>query len=118
MIKQVMVIADDIMIVGKEQNYRDHDLALKTLLDTAKKCNMHLNFDKLQYKKAEVDFLGEKYTTSSHKPAQSKVSAITGMPAPTCKNWVQSFIGMINYLSKFSARLSKLVEPIRELSKD
>ena len=31
---------------------------------------------------------------------------------------VQSFIGMINYLSKFSARLSKLSEPIRELSKE
>ena len=40
------------------------------------------------------------------------------MPAPTCNKWVQSFIGMINYFSKFSPRLSELVEPIRELSKD
>ena len=41
---------------------------------------MRLNFDKLQYKKTEVDFFGETYTTSGHKPAQSKVSAVTGMP--------------------------------------
>ena len=34
------------------------------------------------------------------------------------KKQVQSFIRMINYLSKFSARLSELVEPIRELCKD
>ena len=40
------------------------------------------------------------------------------MPAPTCKKQVQSFIGMINYLSKFSARLSELAEPIWELCKD
>ena len=40
------------------------------------------------------------------------------MPAPTCKKQVQSFIGMVNYLSKFSVRLLELVEPIRELSKD
>ena len=40
------------------------------------------------------------------------------MPAPTCKKQVQSFIGMVNYLSKFSVRLSELVELIRELSKD
>ena len=40
------------------------------------------------------------------------------MPAPTCKKQVQSFIGLLNYLSKFSKRLSELVEPIRELSKD
>ena len=85
-IKQMIVIADDIMIVGTQQNHRDHDLALTTLLDTERKCNMRLNFDRLQYKKTKVDFFGETYTTSGCKPAQSKVSAITGMPAPTCKN--------------------------------
>ena len=40
------------------------------------------------------------------------------MPAPTCKKQVQSFKGMVNYLSKFSACLSELAEPIRELSKE
>ena len=40
------------------------------------------------------------------------------MPAPTCKEQVQFFISMINYLSKFSARLSELAEPIRELCKE
>ena len=112
----MIVIADDIMIVGKQQNHRDHDVAFTTLLETAGKCNVRLNFDKLQYKKMEVDFLGETYTTSGCKPAQSKVSAITEMPAPTCKKEVQSFIGKANYLSKFLARLSELVESIRELS--
>ena len=52
------------------------------------------------------------------KLAQTKVSAITSMPELSCKNEVQSFIGMINYLPKFSARLSELSEPIRELSKE
>ena len=36
----------------------------------------------------------------------------------TNKKQVQSFIGMINYLAKFSLRLSVLAELIRELSKD
>ena len=40
------------------------------------------------------------------------------MPAPSCKKEVQSFIGMITCLSKFSARLSELALPIRELAKD
>ena len=53
MIKQVIVIADDIMIVGKQQNHRDHDVVLTTLLDITRKCNIRLNFDKLQYKKTE-----------------------------------------------------------------
>ena len=54
----------------------------------------------------------------SHKPDKSKVSSITKMPAPTNKKQVESFIGMITYLSKFSPRLSEIAEPIRELSKD
>ena len=46
------------------------------------------------------------------------VSAIRHMPSLTNKKQVQSFIDMINYLAKFSMRLSELAEPIRELSKD
>ena len=40
------------------------------------------------------------------------------MLAPTNKKQVQSFIVMITYLSKFCARISEVVEPIRELAKD
>ena len=114
----MIVIADNITIVGKQQNHRDHDITLTTLLETTRKCNVRLNFDKLQYKKTEVDFFGETYTTGGHKSAQSKVSAITQMPTPTSKKQVQSFIRVVNYFSKFSVRLSELMKPIRQLSKD
>ena len=46
-IPNVIVIADDIMVVGKMQNHRDHDQALTTLLQTAKACNVRLNYGKL-----------------------------------------------------------------------
>ena len=117
-IEQVIVIADDIMLVGNQPNHRDHDVALTNLLETARKSNIHLNYDKLAYKKTEAEFFGKTYTIDGCKPAQSKVSAIVEMPPPTNKKQVQSFIGMVNYLSKFSARLSELAEPIRELCKD
>ena len=48
-LKNIIVIADDIMVVRKNQ--KEHDLALTTLLDTARACNVRLNYDKLQYKK-------------------------------------------------------------------
>ena len=112
-IDQVIVIADDIMVVGNQANHRDHDVALTNLLETARKTNICLNYDKLAYKKTEVEFFGETYTTDGCKPAQSKVTAISEMPLPTTKKQVQSFIGMVNYLSKFSARLSELAEPLR-----
>ena len=55
-IKQVIVIANDIMIVGKNPNHSDHDQALTTLLETARRYNVQLNYKKLQYKEQEVDF--------------------------------------------------------------
>ena len=79
---------------------------------------MHLNYEKLQYKQKVVKFFGETYTIDGHKPVQSKIKAIQKMPAPQCKKQVQSFIGMVNYLSKFSARLFELAEPIRDLCKE
>ena len=58
-IKIVFVIADDIMIVGKQQNHKDHDQALTTLLDTARCCNVRLNHKRLQYKKKRLISLGK-----------------------------------------------------------
>ena len=43
-IKNVIVIVDNIMIVSKKANHSDQD-------------HVYLNYDKLQYKMQEVDFL-------------------------------------------------------------
>ena len=40
------------------------------------------------------------------------------MLPPSSKKEVRSFIGMINYLTKFSPQLTELAEPIRELVKE
>ena len=106
------------VVEKKKQNHKDHDLTFTILLQMVRKCNVKLNYKKLQYKCTEVNFYRETHTTDGHKPAQSKVTAIVEMPSPSSKKEVQSFIGMINYLSKFSPRLTELAEPIRELVKE
>ena len=65
------------MVVRNQQNHRNHDIALTNLLETARRSNIHLNYDKLHYKATEVDFFGETYTTDGCKPAQNKISATT-----------------------------------------
>ena len=84
-IPNVIVIADNIMIVGKKPDHKDHDQALTSLLETARHCNVRLNYEKLQYKQWEVEFFGETYIVDGHKPAKGKVQAIVEMPAPSCK---------------------------------
>ena len=117
-LKQVIIITDDLMAVGYKPDHSDHDQAFISLLHTDQRCNVKLNFDKVQYKQNEVDFSGETYTSSGHKASRSKVSAITAIPSPTSKKQFQSFIGMNNYLSRFLPRLSELAELIRDLVKD
>ena len=45
------------MIVGKKPNHSNHDQALTTLLETARRSNVQLNYEKLKYKKQEWMFL-------------------------------------------------------------
>ena len=63
-LENFMIIADDIMVIGYQEDDQDHDKAFTQLLETAKKNNIKLNFDKIQYKQQEVDF--------SAKPTQHK----------------------------------------------
>ena len=114
-IKNLIVIADDVMIIGRNENHKDHNIAFTTLLHTARKCNVKLNYDKLKFKCTEVNFYSETYTTDGHRLSQDKIQAIVKMPPPCNKKEVQSFIRMINYLTKFSPHLTKLSEPVREL---
>ena len=80
------------MIIGYKQDHGDHDQAFTTLLQTAQKCNVKLNYEKLQYKQDEVEFFAEMYTTSSCKLSKDKVSSITAMPSPTNKKQVSHLL--------------------------
>ena len=56
-IENVIVIADDIMVVGKQHNHRDHDQILTNLLATARKCNVRLNYESYSINKRKLTFL-------------------------------------------------------------
>ena len=112
---QVACITDDIMVVSYNENHSAHDEAFSKFLHTAEKNNIKLNYEKLQYKKTQVDFFGETYATDGCKPSSDKVEAIASMPQPVNKKELQSFIGMVNYMSKFTWRLSELAECLYDL---
>ena len=114
-ISQVACIADDSIIIGYKEDHSDHDKAFSTLFQVARKNNVKLNYDKLQYKQTQVDFFGETYTTDGRKPSPNKVQAIANMLQPINKKELQLFISMVNHLGKFTPRLSELAECLRDL---
>ena len=79
-IKNLTIIADDIMVIGKNRNHKDHDLAFTLLLKTPKECNAKLNYQKLQYKCTEVNIYGETYTPDGCKQAQNKGHCYSSEP--------------------------------------
>ena len=58
-----MIITDDIMVICYQEDEWDHDKAFTQLLETARKNNIKLNFNEIQYKQQEVEFFGKTYTT-------------------------------------------------------
>ena len=76
--------------------------ALTKLLQTAKQNNVKLNLEKLQYKKHEVTFFGKNYMTQGRKPDPKKIKAIVKMKQPENKKEMQTFLGMVQYLQKFT----------------
>ena len=68
---------------------------------------MTLNRSKCVFSKKEVTFLGHRVSDKGIAPDPEKVKAITEMGAPINRKQVKSFLGMVNYLSKFSPKLAE-----------
>ena len=62
-------------------------------------------------------FFGKIYTPRGVKPEPKKVEAIEKMQAPSTKQELHSFLGMINYISQFIPSISDLTPNLRKLLK-
>ena len=94
-----IVIADDIVVYGKDED--DHDKNLTTFMHTAEKNGLVFNSAKCQIKCTHIDFFGNVYTTDGIKPDPKKVEDLHAMPTPTSKTELKQFMGAITYLSPF-----------------
>ena len=50
------------------------------------------------------------------QPDTQKVKALINMPAPNNKKELQAFLGMINYLGKFSPGTTDICDPVHKLT--
>ena len=64
-----------------------------------------------------MQFFGNIYSPEGIKPDPTKIDAIKRMEAPTTKQELQSFLGMVNYLSSYIHHMSDLTSNLRNLLK-
>jgi len=108
-------IADDTFVYGTGE--AQHDQHILTILDTARENNVRFNPDKFQFKVKEASFFGLTWTPDGIRPGETKIKAIRDMPSPKNLTELQCFLGMINYLNRFSPILAQVSEPVRQLMK-
>lgn len=111
-IKNVLSISDDTVIVGFEEDGSDHDKALKELLERARSKNCKFNPDKLVVRAQEISFFGHVISRDGVKPDPKKIEAIVQMKPPKDEKQLTSFLGLANYLNKFSPHLAMLTKPL------
>ena len=115
-IPSVHVVFDDIIIAADSE--QEHDHVMRKVLQRARKHHVRFNKDKLQYKVAQVKYVGHVLSAQGVSPDGDKVRAIVDMPTPANAQDLSRFIGMANYLSKFVPNFSSVTQPLRELLKN
>ena len=117
-IPNVLGIADDLVVVGFAEDGSDHDAALRTVLERARQRGPRFNDEKLIVRAREIPFFGHLIGSNGVRADPSKVKAITEMESPSDAKKLQSFLGMVNYLNRFSPRLASITAPLRALLKN
>ena len=111
----VQGIADDILVISFKKDGPDHDAALEAVCAHANKVNICLNDKKCIFHGTIAPFLGVLVSRKGVKPDLRKLEAIQKLQLPKAKHELQSFLGMINYISKYTTEVAQVCKPLCEL---
>ena len=113
--KEVEVYVDDVIIKSKTQV--DHVYDLRKFFERLRKYNLKLNPAKCAFGVPSGKLLGFIISRRGIELDPAKVKSIRELPPPKNKTEVMSFLGRLNYISRFIAQLSTTCEPIFKLLK-
>ena len=82
----------------------------------ADRFNLKLNKDKCHIRCTVVPFFWEIISWYKREPDPQKIKALMEMPTPKNKKELQAFLGIINYLSKYSPSTTCICEPLQKLT--
>ena len=112
----VFCIADDILVAGYEADDRDHDKTVQRVLQRGRQVNLKLNKDKCHFRCTSVPFFEEIILQNGVQPDLQEIKALIEMPSPQNKKELQAFLGIINYLGKFSPSTANVCDPLQKLT--
>ena len=82
---------------------------------TQRESGLKLNKNKCQFRKKSIVFLGHIISSEGTRADPSKTDTITKMSVPQSLTELRGFLGMVNYLDKFTPNLAEVTIPLQAL---
>ena len=114
-VQGVINIADDALVYASDYDVFKSNVV--SFLDCCVEHDLHLNPDKIIINVDSVPFFGQTLTKNGLMMDKNKWKVIQDWPTPTNIKELQSFLGSVNYLSKFIPYLSTHRKPLQDLLK-
>ena len=108
-----LVYIDDLLLLSDSKKHMFQ--LIKQLHIISTKNNLKLAPEKSFFMLLKVKFLGHEIGYNTIKPIHSKIAAIHKIPSPTGKVALMSFIGALNFYTKFIEKLHINLKPFYDL---
>lgn len=109
----VLCNMDDVLIYGSTPE--EHHKRFRNVLQRLQDRGMILNAEKCEFFIKQVKFLENIIDQEGIRPDPNKIRAIVDMKVPSNVSELRSFLGMVNYLTKFVPGMSEIAYPLNRL---
>ena len=114
-IPHVVVYINDIIITGRLDD--EHLEILESVFSRLEKAGLRLKRGECFFMLSSISFLGYEVSAEGVHPLPEKVEAIQRAPVPTSISQFKSYLGLLEYYSRFVADLTLVVAPLYQLLK-
>ena len=109
----VSVYLDDILVTRKSTE--EHLINLEAVLSRLESSGLRLKRNKCAFLLPSVEYLGHRISAQGLQPTVDKIKPVQEAPKPQDVSQLRSFIGLVNYYSKFLPDVSSVLAPLHRL---
>lgn len=114
-LQNTVCFIDDVLVGGKTMEEMINNLV--AVIVRLNEYNVRVKFEKCQFFVDRVKYLGHEISNLGVQPRKEKLQALIKAPPPNNLTQLRSYLGLVNYYSKFAPNLSDVLTPLYKLTK-
>lgn len=111
---KVFCYLDDVIVIS--ESFDEHVSLLLRVFEKLKKANLTINYDKCQFFRNTLKYLGYVVDSSGLRTDPDKVKAISDYPVPTTRKEIKRFLGTASWYRRFIPNFSSIAGPLNKLT--